>query len=100
MAKIIQQLHVRDTINGNGGVTYEVTAEGQVIIEVMLNGTRVAFCSHTMPGEAATKRLAHALSADPDELLCLAGKVPEDVAEYLCRNPSIIKALRTGMKVR
>ena len=48
------------------------------------------------PGEEVILRLAEALSADKDELLTLAGKVPSDIVSRLLDNPEMLKSIRKG----
>ncbi len=50
------------------------------------------------PSEAVIKRLALELSADPDDLIVLAGKIPSDLAPAL--DPQQIKYLRKLMSDR
>jgi transcriptional regulator with XRE-family HTH domain len=49
------------------------------------------------PSEKVILRLAEALKVDKDELLILAGRIPEDIAELL-RNKKTLQLLRTEKK--
>lgn len=48
---------------------------------------------HPFPEETTTQ-IAAACGADPTELMCLAGKVPEDIRKVLFRSPVVMDFLR------
>ena len=42
-------------------------------------------------------RIALVLGLDPDALLLAAGRLPDDVAQFLCNHPDEVAALRARM---
>ena len=48
------------------------------------------------PGEEVIVKLAEVLSADKDELLTLAGKVPSDIVSQIMQHPEILNNIRQG----
>jgi len=48
------------------------------------------------PSKSVILKLAEVLSADQDELLILAGRVPSDVAEILLKNREILQLIRSA----
>ncbi len=60
--------------------------------------SRLECCNiDNVPSEQLLRKLAAALSLDADELLCLARRFPDDVAEYVLDNPRVLKRLRAEM---
>ncbi|MGH2460936.1 MAG: helix-turn-helix domain-containing protein [Chloroflexota bacterium] len=47
------------------------------------------------PAEPTIQVMAETLGADADELIRLAGKVPSDLAEFLVKDPHVIRFLRS-----
>lgn len=47
------------------------------------------------PSEKKIQAMAEVLSADTDELIRLAGKIPSDLAEFLITDPEAMKHLRS-----
>ena len=45
------------------------------------------------PSEAVIQKLAKALDADPDELLLLAGKIPDDIRRRVLQRPDVFRKL-------
>lgn len=52
------------------------------------------------PSASTIERIATELAADKDELLALAGKVPDDIQEMFRRDPSAISLFRSFVAER
>lgn len=53
-----------------------------------------------VPSEEILHKLARTLSLESDELMRLAGRLPQQIENYILKNPGVLKRLRREMSRR